>query len=151
MHFRTIAVFTLLLAFGSAMGEDNISGIQSKQEFMAMKAKVNKDVGDGKHYKEISPEDQKVLMTTLARMDERWQKADDVAQLNPNDRVDMANDQEAVTTITQHASAESRVICERIEPINSHLPKNVCKTVAQIRREQDKSQDSMRAGNVESH
>ena len=151
MNFRTIAVITLLLAFGSAMAEDNIPGIQSKQDFMAMKAKVNKDVGDGKQYKEISPEDQKILMTTLTRMDGRWQKADDVAQFSPDDRVAMANDQEVVITITQHASSDSRVICERIEPINSHLPKNVCKTVAQLRREQDKSQDSMRAGNAESH
>jgi hypothetical protein len=151
MHFRTIAVFTLLLAFGSAMAEDNIPGIQSKQDFMAMKAKVNKEVGDGKQYKEISPEDQKVLMTTLARMDDRWQKADDVAQLNPNDRVAMANDQEVVITITQHAAADSRMVCQRVEPIGSHFPKNVCQTVAQMRREQDKSQDSMRAGNAESH
>ena len=149
MHLRGIVTLTLLMAIGSAMADDSIHGLQTKPEFTAMRAKIAKDIGDGKQYKEISPADQKTLMIVLNRMDERWQHADENGQLNPTDRVDMANDQEVVATITQHASADSRVVCERIAPTNSHLPKNVCKTVAQLRREQEQSQDAMRAGTAE--
>ena len=144
-----IAALALSLAIGSAMAEDSIHGLQTKQEFTAMKAKMVKDIGDGERYKEISADDQKTLIATLDRMDQRWQHVDESGQLNPSDRVEMANDQEIVSTITQHASSDSRVVCERILPINSHLPKNVCKTVAQRRREQEKSQDAARGGSLE--
>ncbi len=151
MHLRSVAALIVLLAIGNAMAEDGIHGLQSKQEFIAMKAKMLKDIGDGKQYKEIKAEDQKTLIAALNRMDERWQHVDDGDQLAPQARVEMANDQELVANITQHASAESRVVCERIEPINSHLPKNVCKTVAQMHREQDKAQDSMRQNGATSN
>ncbi len=144
MYLRNIAALTFFLAVGGAMASDNLQGVQTKQEFVAMKAKVDKDLGDGVQYKEISPEDQKTLIATLAQMDERWKKIDDGSQASPDERVAMANDQEVVTTILQHASKDSRVICERIEPLNTHRSQNVCKTVAQRRRETDQSQDSMR-------
>jgi hypothetical protein len=150
MHLRHIAALTLLLAIGNAMAEDSIHGLQTRQEFAAMKARIVKDIGDGKQYKEMTANDQKTLVAALNRMDARWEHADENGQLNPNDRVEMANDQELVSTITQHASADTRVVCQRIEPIGSHFPKNVCKTVAQARREQEQSQDAMRAGTVES-
>lgn len=150
MHLRSIAALALLFAIGSAMAEDNIHGLQNRQDFTVMKSKITKDLGEGRQYREMTADDQKLLMTALQRMDDRWQHADQSGQLNPNDRVEMANDQEIVANITEHASADSRVICERIEPINSHLPKNVCKTVGQMRREQDKSQDAMRSAGAES-
>jgi len=144
MKFGCIVALSFVLAVGSAMADDAIHGVQSKQDFIAMKAKVTRDLADRKEYNEIAPNDQKTVIATLDRMDARWQKADDFAQLSPEDRVGMANDQEVVTTILTHASADSRVVCERIEPIGSKLPKNVCRTVAQMRREQQEAQDAER-------
>ena len=151
MNIRSIAALTVLLAIGNAMADDGIHGLQTKQEFVAMKATILKDIGDGKRYKEIKPEDQKTLVTALNRMDERWQHVGDGDQLAPQARVEMANDQELVANITQHASKDSRVVCQRSEPIGSHLPQNVCKTVAQMRREQDRAQDSMQQNGATSN
>ncbi len=144
MKLSSIVALSLLLAVGSAMADDSIHGIQTKQDFIAMKAKFNKDLSDGTRYKELAPDDQKNVVATLGRMDARWQKADDAAHLSPDDRIAMANDQEVVAGILDHASVDSRVVCQRIELIGSKFPKNVCKTVAQMRREQDQAQDSMR-------
>jgi hypothetical protein len=83
-------------------------------------------------------------------MEARWQHADNLAHLSPEDRVAMANDQEVVAGILNHASADSRMVCERVATIGSNLPKNVCKSVAQRRREAEQAQDQMRAGTVES-
>jgi hypothetical protein len=144
MHLRNIAALTLLLAIGSAMADDGINGLQSKEEFAATKARIMKDIDGDKKYREMSPEDQKTLLATLSRMDQRWERVDAGGQLSPNDRVDMANDQEIVLTITQHASADSRMVCERVEAQESHRVTNVCKTVAQLRRDQDNAQNEMR-------
>ena len=144
MKLSPLVALSFLLAVGSAMADDSIHGIQTKQDFIAMKAKFNKDLSDGTRYKELAPDDQKNVVATLDRMDARWQKADDVAHLSPDDRIAMANDQEAVAGILDHASVDSRVVCQRVELIGSKFPKNVCKTVAQMRREQDQAQDSMR-------
>ncbi len=151
MHLRSVAALIVLLAIGNAMAEDGIHGLQSKQEFVAMKASVLKDISDGKRFKEIKADDQKTLITALNRMDERWQHVDDGGLLAPQARVEMANDQELVANIIQHAAADSRVVCQRSEPIGSHMPHNVCKTVAQMRREQEKAQDSMRLNGATSN
>jgi hypothetical protein len=153
MYIRSIAVLILgagLAAGAVIAGDGSIHGLQDKPQFVAMKVQVNKDLADGDRYKEIKPEDQKTLLATLTKMDERWQHADDLAHLSPDDRIAMANDQEVVAGIITHASADSRVICERVEPIGSHLPQNICKTVAQRRREQEQAQDAARAGSLES-
>jgi hypothetical protein len=139
-------MLSFLLFIGNAIADDAIHGLQSKQDFAAMKAQVSKDLGDGGKYKEISPDDQKTVVTTLDRMDVRWQNADATGQLNPEQRADMANDQETVTGILTHASAESRVVCERFMPTNSHLPKTVCRTVAQMRREQKEAAGIIQQG-----
>jgi hypothetical protein len=145
MKLISIAALSLMLAIGGAMADDAIKGLQNKHDFIATKANISKDLGSDK-YKEIKPDDQKKLLATLDRMNTRWEKADDVAQLSPDDRVAMANDQEVVTGILQHAAADSRVVCQRENPIGSNLPTNVCRTVAQMHREQEQAQDAMRAG-----
>ena len=142
MNLRIIAALTFLLTIGNALADDTIKGVQNKQDFMAMKTRISKEMVDGKQYGEMTPEDQKTLNAALARMDERWQKADATGALNPDDRVAMANDQEVVLAITQHAAADSRVVCHRETPVGSHLPHNECKSVAQIRRERENAQDS---------
>jgi hypothetical protein len=58
----------------------------------------------------------------------------------------MVNDEQLVDNILQHAAADSRMVCRREQKIGSHFPVNVCKTVAQQKREQENAQDSMRDG-----
>jgi hypothetical protein len=151
MKLGSIIALSFLLAVGSAMADD-IGGLQSKQQFHALKASVLQSID--KHedkYKELSAEDQKKVLATFDRMETRWTKADDVSGLSPADRVEMANDQEVVTTILSHASADSRMVCERVATIGSNLPKNVCKSVAQRRRETKEMQDENPNGSLERH
>ena len=145
MNLRFITV-ALLLAVGSAYADEQQLTMLNKHDFMAMKSKVGKEFEKGNRYREILPPDQEKVSKALERMEARWQKADDVSQLSPDDRVEMVNDEQLVDTILQNASADSRTICERSEPIGSHRPQTTCKTVAQMKREQEKSQGSMRDG-----
>jgi len=151
MKFGSILAVSLLFAAGTAFADD-IPGLQSKQEFQAQKAGFEKSLAahDDK-YRELSQADQKTVLETMDRMQQRWAKADDVSGLTQAERVEMANDQEKINTILTHASADSRVVCERVPQIGSNLPKNVCKTVAQRRRELEKAQDAAQAGTLESN
>jgi predicted metalloprotease len=151
MKVGSIVALSLLLAVGSALADD-IPGLQSKQEFQSQKASFTKALAsrDDK-YKELSAEDQKTVLATFDEMERRWSKADDVSGLTEADKVAMANDQEKVSTILTHAATDSRIVCERKPQIGSNLPKNVCKTVAERRRELEKSQDAARNGTLESN
>ena len=146
MKFASIAVVAIAFLFSMNIAnadDPTLKGLKNKPDFLTMKTQVDKDLEGHQKYKEISPDDLKTVQTTLDRMNTRWQGADDIAHLSPEQRVDMANDQDAVATILNHASAESRVVCERIMPTNSHLPQNVCKTVAQRKRDQKEGQEMM--------
>ena len=146
MLSRFIIVATMFLAAGTVYADDQQLNMLNKHDFMAMKSQVSKDFDQDKRYREITPADQETVKKTLARMEMRWQKAEDTAQLSPDDRIEMVNDEQLVDTILQHAAVDSRVVCHREDPIGSHLPKNICRTVAQQKREQEKAQSSMRDG-----
>lgn len=146
MNLRFIAAVTILLVAGNVRADEQQLSMLNKRDFLAMKEKVSKDFEKGDRYREILPPDQEKVTKALGRMDARWQKADDVSQLSPNEKIEMVNDEQLVDNILQHAAVDSRMVCHREEPIGSHMPKNVCKSVAQQKREQEKAQDSMRDG-----
>jgi len=153
MKIGSILIFSLLFAAGSAAAyDDSLNGLWSKQEFETNRANVTKALADhDDKYKELSGADQKKVADTLDRMEERWQKAGDSGTLSGADQVAMANDQTQVTTILSQASADARVVCERVQQIGSNLPKSVCKTVGQRKREMIEAQDAAQAGKVEGH
>jgi len=148
MRSVLLFVFALLLATGSAMAGDSLPGLQSKQQFMAMRAHVVSDLNDHDKYREITPEDQKSLMAALDRMEARWQNADASDKLTPSEQTEMANDQEVVTAILTHTAESSRMVCERVAAIGTNLPKRVCKSVAQRERDMKATQEALRGGHV---
>ena len=146
MLSRFIIVATMLFIAGTVYADDQQLTMLNKHDFIAMKSQVSKDFDQDKRYREITPADQEAVKKTLARMEMRWQKAEETAQLSQDDRIEMVNDEQLVDTILQHAAVDSRTVCERTEPIGSHRPQSNCRTVAQIKREQEKAQSSMRDG-----
>ncbi len=143
MFIRLMTAAILSLAVGTAVAEEAQMHTLDKQQFAAYDTQVKADLQTS-HYKEISPTDQETVLKTLDRMENRWQKADADGKLNANDSVEMANDQEVVSTILHHAAADSRVICDREQPMGSLISKNVCRIVAQMKREQNESYEALR-------
>ncbi|HEV2607043.1 MAG TPA: hypothetical protein VGT79_03580 [Xanthomonadaceae bacterium] len=145
MNIRWVTAVALACVIGTAMAEEVIPmRMLDKQQFATFDAQVRTDLQQGHRYKEISPEDQDILMKTLGRMEDRWQKADADGKLSASATVDNANDQEIVRTILNHAVVDSRLICDRETPMGTKIAKNVCRTVGQMRREQNDSQESLR-------
>lgn len=144
MFIRSLVLAALVLAVGPAFAGDDDLHLLDKQQFAAFDQQVKVDLQSGTRYKEISPADRDDLLNTLAQMEARWQRADANGKLNANDTVQMANDQEVVNTILHHAAVDSRVICSRETPMGTMIARNVCRTVAQIRREQNEAHDTLK-------
>jgi hypothetical protein len=144
MFIRSLVLAALVLAIGPAFAQDSDLHLMDKQQFAAFDQQVKSDLQGHTRYREISQADQDDLLNTLAQMEARWQRADASGKLNVDDSIKMANDQEVVNTILHHAAVDSRVICSRETPMGTLISKNVCRTVAQIRRDQDSSRNELR-------
>ena len=141
IHWVTTAALAFMV--GTAVAEETEMHTFDKQQFAVYDAQVKSDI-QASGYKEIDPADLETVTKTLEQMEDRWQKADANGKLNVNDTVEMANDQEIVSNILHHAAADSRVICARETPMGTLISKKVCRTVAQMRREEKESQDALR-------
>ncbi|MBS0194159.1 MAG: hypothetical protein JSR34_07910 [Proteobacteria bacterium] len=139
-----ILLVSLGLAAGTAIAADSIQGLQTHAQFETLRANVTKQLADpaGK-YHEMSTADQKKVNETLDRMEQRWQSAGEGSP-SQADMTELANEQEVVIGVLSSAAADSRVVCEREFPTGSNVPKNICKTVAQRRRDMQDSQAAMR-------
>ena len=142
MTLRIITAAVLALAAGSAYADQ--MKVLDRQQFTAFDAQVKADFQDGIKYKEISAADQSKVLGTLTSMETLWQHADANGQLNVSDSIAMANDQSIVATLLHHAAADSRLVCRREVPMGTKIAVNVCRTIAQIKREQDSAQDELR-------
>jgi len=155
MFLRLITSAALFLAIGPALAAgpaigDSTQITVDKQQFALFETQVKADLDEGKRYKEITPENQTVVKNALERMEQRWQKAGPDGRLNQNDSVDMANDSEIVSAILKHAAADSRLVCSREIPMGSKIAVNVCRTIAQMKREQNGAQDQLREAQEQS-
>jgi hypothetical protein len=143
MSFHRTFVVVALLAGSICYASDNKHSDMTAAEFSTQKALFIQQLDDGKTYAEITPEHRQQVVATLGRMDARLQRAGSIDQLGETERIDFYNDQELVNTLLTNAKQDSRMICERVEAVGSHRPKNFCQTFAQLRRQEESAQQSM--------
>jgi hypothetical protein len=112
--------------------------------FQAQSQVIRRDLNEGKLYSELDQKQRGEVTAALDRIDAALQSHGNVAALPEETKLRVFNDQELVNTILTKGRDDSRLLCTRETPVGSHRPVNSCKTVAQRRREQDRSQDTMR-------
>jgi predicted RNase H-like nuclease len=140
MRVRTLAFIALVSLAGSAFADTVVSITTTRTEFETHKAKLIKEL-DSDRYSEISPSDKNAVLKALDRIETRMQDVTSSDQLSEKDRVDVMNDQEVINTITTHAEADSRLICERSMATGTHRPATSCMTVVQRKARQKADQD----------
>ncbi|MBS0576122.1 MAG: hypothetical protein JSS45_06840 [Proteobacteria bacterium] len=152
MKLISAIVFAALVLCAPLASADALQGLQTRQQFETLRTQVSKGMADhDDKFREISADDQKKLAETLDRMEQRWQSAVDGGTLSQAQQVEMMNDQEVVATILDKGAADSRVVCERVPKLGSNLPKSVCKTVGERRREMERAQQAAQGGALESN
>ena len=142
MRVRTFAVVLLAALAGSAFADTIVPITTTRTEFEAHKTKLVKQL-DSDQYSEITASDKDTVLKALDRIEARMQKVTTSDQLSEKDRVDTMNDQEVINSITTHAAADSRLICDREMPTGSHRPITSCMTVAQKKTREKKDQEQM--------
>jgi hypothetical protein len=133
----------LVLMASSVYADTMVTINATTADFEASKAKLLKEL-DSADYSEITASEKDTVLKALDRIDAHMRTVTRSDQLSEADRTAVFNDQETINTITSHAAADSRMVCEREEKIGTHMPKNICMTVAQRKAVESESQQTMR-------
>lgn len=145
--FKSIALIIALsaapLALAQAPAKPPTPVAVDAGDFAAQRAAIEKALGDGKTYVEISQADRREVRTALDRMGVLLEGGKTADALTEDQKVDLFNAQETVNSLLTRAAADSRVVCTRIEKTGSHRKISVCSTVAERDRRRQLDQDRL--------
>jgi hypothetical protein len=141
-----ILVMASLLAFAAA---DSSAAADQPVEidvdaFETTHANIKRALDDRSAYSELSGTQRRDVLEALERMQRILAQADSVSQLDEEAKVKLFNDQEVVNTLLTQAAADSRLVCRQHGKTGSHRKTTKCRTVAEIRRERETSQEAAR-------
>jgi hypothetical protein len=112
--------------------------VDNKADFTAVAATVHKEMLPGGRYDLISEKERGEVDSHLADMQSLFDKFDTVDKMDPNAKIQLFNDQEAVNSTLAHRDND-RLICESTSPVGSHIPRTTCVTYGQkMQSERDK-------------
>jgi len=99
---------------------------------------------NGDRYSELTSTQRRQVQQALHEIQRLLDRQQAAGALHEEERVALFNAQEEVNTLLTKAADDSRLICKREAKSGSHLRVNVCRTVAQIRRERESSENAIR-------
>ncbi|MCX7555254.1 hypothetical protein OS187_00145 [Xanthomonadaceae bacterium JHOS43] len=145
-RFALIAAFVLVLPGPALAIKDHKSAAHlniEKSPFDEQRSAIEMEFTAGGTYSEISHADRSAVIQALDRM-ESILKERSVDQLNQREKVELFNAQEIVNAKLTLASDDSRLVCRRERIPGSHIRTNICFTVAERRRMQERDAQGLR-------
>lgn len=140
--FKTL-VFALLLA-AAPLALANTPVAVDAGDFAVQRANIEKDLADGKTYRELSSADRAQVRESLDRMAGILEGGNSTDDLSEDKKVDLYNAQETINTLLTQAAANSRMVCSREAPTGSQRKITTCITAAERTRRRDDDQDRLR-------
>jgi hypothetical protein len=141
-------VFFILLSLAAstafAASKKSAAGLDLNAAFTQQKEQIERELGDGETYAEISSQDRAMVREALNRIASKLDMAGSVESLTGQQKADVFNDQEKINTILTKASEDSRLVCRREKKVGSHREITECLTVAERRRAYENAQKTMR-------
>lgn len=124
-----VMALVALLQAGVVLAYKNevIVKAETRDDFTAVNAAVHKEMQPGGRYDLISQGEREDVDTRLAHMQSLFDKYGTVAQMDQPSKIQLFNDQEAVNAALTRRD-NKRLICERIAPVGSHIPRTFCQT-----------------------
>lgn len=141
------AFFILLSLAASAVfaaAKKDAAALDLTASFTQQKEQIERELGDGETYAEISSQDRATVREALNRIASKLDMAGSVESLTGQQKADVFNDQEKINTILTKASEDSRLVCRREKKVGSHREITECLTVAERRRAYENAQKTMR-------
>lgn len=147
MRFSVFATFFIIAFSGSVVAADAIQLDVVESDFKQQQNNILKVVSTDVEYGEIADKARTDLRSALARIDEKLMQSP-FASLNDEDRKQVLEDQALVNASLVQAKSDSRLVCRREAVLGTNFAKKVCRTTAQLKRENDKVRDEGTAGKV---
>jgi hypothetical protein len=139
----------LVLAAGQSFADDAIKNrvtADSLEKFQAVAADIRKDMDGGGRYEYITPDNKAKVESDLTEMTQMLKKGS-VSALSEADKLKLFNTQEHLNGLLTHSDS-NRLICERVAPVGTTIPKTTCQTVAEIERNRRAGQNSIKQAGV---
>lgn len=143
-RFAFFILLSLAASTAFAATKKSAAAIDLNASFAQQKAQIERELGDGETYVEISSKDRATVRDALERIASKLDKAGGVEGLSGQQKADVFNDQEKVNTILTKASEDSRQVCSREKKVGSHRTTTQCTTVGQKRRDSEESLKAVR-------
>jgi hypothetical protein len=143
-RFAFFILFSLAASTAFAAAKKSAGGLDLNAAFTQQKEQIERELGDGETYAEISSQDRATVREALSRIASKLDMAGSVESLTGQQKADVFNDQEKINTILTKASEDSRLVCRRERKVGSHREITECLTVAERRRAYENAQKTMR-------
>ncbi|WP_290781103.1 hypothetical protein [Arenimonas sp.] len=137
-------MFVLLIALAAApiaLAENSVS--VDAGDFAAQRAKIEKDLADGKTYAELSSAERSDVRASLDRMASMLEGGKTPDELSADRKVELYNVQERTNMLLTQGAADSRLVCTREARTGSRREITTCMTVAERNRRRTADQDTM--------
>ena len=146
LHTCALVALFLLAATSAEAGDKRTNLAASDYAgFEAQSQVIRRDLAEGKLYSELDMRQRNDVLAALDRIHAALEAKGNVAAMSEDAKLRVFNDQELVNAMLTKGREDSRVLCSRETPVGSHRPVTSCETVAERRRNRDRSQDTMRA------
>lgn len=124
-----VAVGMAMLHVGVAhAGKDKpIVKAENKADFAAVAAGVRQQMAPGGRFEFVDKMERETVNRRLDEMLSLFDRYGTVAEMNQAAKVSLFNDQEEVNAILRRRD-DKRLICEKIAPVGSHIPRTICHT-----------------------
>jgi hypothetical protein len=141
-------VFFILLSSAAstafADARKDAVALELNTSFTQQKEQIERELGDGETYAEISSQDRATVREALNRIADALDRVGSVEGLNAQQKADVFNDQERINTLLTKALEDSRLVCRRERKVGSHRMITECLTVAERRQAYESAQKAMR-------
>ena len=144
---HTCALAGLFLVATAARAGDSAPSLATSDYagFQAQSTVIRRDLNQGKIYSELDQRQRDEVFAALDRIQAVLEAKGNIAALSEDAKLRVFNDQELVNAMLTKRREDSRLLCSRETPVGSHRPVTSCETIAERRRNRDRSQDTMRA------
>ena len=140
MRFSAVVTLFIIAFSGLVLAADAIQLDVSKSDFKQQQNNILKAVNTNVEYGEIADTVRVELKSALTRIGEKLIQGS-FTSLTNEDRNQVLEDQALVNTSLLMAKSDSRLVCKRESVMGSNFAKKVCRTAAQLKRENDKIRD----------
>jgi ABC-type metal ion transport system substrate-binding protein len=139
---KTLLFLLCTLACSGAFAEDKAKPIvvaSTAQAFAQTETQIRQQMESGGRFEFIKPTDKVTANSDLDAMMAMLQKSGSVDAMNAGDKVHLLNLQEHLNGVLTHNDSE-RLVCERNNPLGSHIASTTCRTYGEIERNRQQTQ-----------